>query len=87
MDDEAEWWKEDQEEYDTRLDSMRIGINRLWNEVCYLTDEHKLSFSDVGTLLMMCYNDAILLEIQELEETEDIEEEPEEDEEDYDEDD
>lgn len=82
MEDE-EWWKEDQEEYDTRLESMRIGLNRLWNEVCYLTDEHKLSFSDVGTLLMMCYNDAILLEIQELEDTE-IEPEEEEPEDDYD---
>lgn len=85
MQDEAEWWKEDQDDYDTRLESMRIGLNRLWNEVCYLTDEHKLNFSDVGTLLMMCYNDAILLEIQELEETEE-DNEPEEDD-DYDDDD
>ncbi len=84
---EEEWWnQENQDDYDTRLDSMRIVLTRLWNEVCYGTDEHNLTFSDVGTLLMMCYNDAILLEIQELEETEDdIDEEPEEDEDDNDE--
>ena len=84
---EEEWWnQENQDDYDTRLDSMRIVLTRLWNEVCYGTDEHNLTFSDVGTLLMMCYNAAILLEIQELEETEDdIDEEPEEDEDDNDE--
>ena len=84
---EEEWWnQENQDDYATRLDSMRIVLTRLWNEVCYGTDEHNLTFSDVGTLLMMCYNDAILLEIQELEETEDdIDEEPEEDEDDNDE--
>ena len=49
---EEEWWnQENQDDYDTRLDSMRIVLTRLWNEVCYGTDEHNLTFSDVGTLL------------------------------------
>ena len=71
MSDEEEWWKENAEEnYSNRLESMQEGLNRLWNEACYLTDEYKLNFSDVAMILEKTKQDIIELELIELGEEE-----------------
>jgi|TARA_Y100000310_G_scaffold343913_1_gene453894 hypothetical protein len=72
---EDEWWQEEAEQYSTRVQSMQEGLNRLWNEACYLTDEYKLTFSDVAMILEKTRLDIIELEIQEIEGIQDYDEE------------
>ena len=81
-----DWWKENAENYTNRLDSLREGMDRVWNEGCYLSDEFNLSFNDVGLILCEQGEQIKKLELQEIEgmssfDDDDEEEEDEEDDE------
>ena len=83
MSDEEEWWKENAEEYANRLDSLREGMDRIWNEGCYLTDEFNLTFNDVSLIMCEQGRQFKKLEIQEIEGISSYDDDDDDDDDDY----